>query len=61
MISGPSREGEPARLPARELPGEFVSEDLRDDCARFLDELRTVIQHRFEPPEHDDQREAGNR
>jgi hypothetical protein len=22
-----------------EVPGEFVSDDLRNDCARFLDEL----------------------
>jgi hypothetical protein len=32
----------------RELPGEFVSDDLRDDCARFLDELRTMIHRRGE-------------
>jgi hypothetical protein len=26
-----------------ELPGEFVSEDLRADCARFLNEQRRLI------------------
>ena len=29
--------------PEPELPGEFVSEDLRADCARFLSEQRAVI------------------
>jgi hypothetical protein len=28
------------------LPGEFVTEDLRDDCARFLDELRAQLSRR---------------
>jgi hypothetical protein len=27
-----------------ELPGEFVSDDLRNDCARFLDELRRRVE-----------------
>jgi hypothetical protein len=31
-----------------ELPGEFVSEELRADCARFLEELRTMIHRRCE-------------
>ena len=31
----------PSREP--ELPGEFVSEDLREDCARFLSEQRALI------------------
>jgi hypothetical protein len=29
--------------PEPELPGEFVSEDLRADCARFLSEQRALI------------------
>jgi hypothetical protein len=33
---------------AEHLPGEFVSEDMRADCARFLDELRAQISHRYE-------------
>lgn len=38
--------------PKPELPGEFVSEDMRDDCARFLNELRALIGLRRElPPE----------
>ena len=45
-ISGPEYEA------AREqLPGEFVSEDLRADCARFLEELRVVISRRSEVSE----------
>jgi hypothetical protein len=31
---------------AFEPPGEFVSEDLRADCVRFLEELRTQIEGR---------------
>jgi hypothetical protein len=47
-ITGPGREAESARSHAPEPPGEFVSDELRDDCARFLDELRTMIHHRGE-------------
>ena len=47
-ITGPGREAESAHSRARELPGEFVSDELRDDCARFLDELRTMIHRRGE-------------
>ena len=32
------------------LPGDFVSEDLRDDCARFLGELQALIARREEMP-----------
>ena len=39
MNSGPEPEAAPPP-PEPELPGEFVSETLRDDCARFLDDLR---------------------
>jgi hypothetical protein len=31
-----------------ELPGDFVSEDLRADCIRFLEELRALIGRRAE-------------
>jgi hypothetical protein len=31
-----------------ELPGEFVSDDLRNDCARFLDELKRLVELRRE-------------
>jgi len=33
-----------------EPPGEFVSEDLRADCARFLEELRAQIEGRAALP-----------
>ena len=40
--------------PEPELPGEFVSEDLRADCARFLSEQRALIGLRRELlPEND--------
>ena len=38
--SPPMREPEP--------PGEFVSDDLRNDCARFLDEQRRRVELRRE-------------
>ena len=34
------------------LPGEFVSDQLRADCTRFLDEVRTTIDRRQEAAEH---------
>jgi hypothetical protein len=34
--------------PEPELPGEFVSEDLRTDCARFINEQRALIALRRE-------------
>ena len=43
MNAGPShRPGSPPS-PEPNLPGEFVSEDLRNDCARFLNELRRLV------------------
>jgi len=50
-ITGPGREAEPSRLHDPEPPGEFVSEALREDCARFLDELRNQLGRRAEPGE----------
>ena len=47
MSVGPSHAaGSPS--PERELPGEFVSDDLRNDCARFLGELRQLVELRRE-------------
>ena len=50
-ITGPGQEAEPSRLRDPEPPGEFVSEELRADCARFLDELRNQLDRRAEPAE----------
>jgi hypothetical protein len=47
MNVGPSH-GAGSPSPKRELPGEFVSDDLRNDCARFLDELRQLVELRRE-------------
>ena len=33
-----------------ELPGEFVSDDLRADCARFLKDHRALIRRRADVP-----------
>jgi hypothetical protein len=33
-------------VPDAEPPGEFVSDELRADCARFLEELRTQLDRR---------------
>jgi hypothetical protein len=49
-ISGPSEEPESSRACEPKLPGDFVSEDLRDDCARFLEELQALIARRAEMP-----------
>jgi len=48
MISGPGNQAEsgPEREPTP--PGEFVSDELRDDCMRFLDELRSQLHRRDE-------------
>jgi hypothetical protein len=49
--SGPDPEAASSPSPEPELPGEFVSEDMRADCARFLDELRALVRRRRELPE----------
>jgi hypothetical protein len=48
MNVGPSHTAGSSPSPERELPGEFVSDDLRNDCARFLDELRRLVELRRE-------------
>jgi hypothetical protein len=50
LISGPT-DGQPSQPDdARGVPGEFVSADLHDDCARFLDEVRRMIGSRRDRP-----------
>jgi hypothetical protein len=49
MNVGPSDAGGSPPSPDPELPGEFVSDDLRNDCARFLDELRRLVELRRQP------------
>jgi hypothetical protein len=49
-VFGPAPEAGSPREPQPEPPGEFVSEDLRADCARFLNELRGLIEHRAKSP-----------
>jgi hypothetical protein len=51
MEFGPSRDADRSPTPEPALPGEFVTEDLRTDCARFLAELRVLVRHRREPPQ----------
>ena len=51
MKSGPEPEAGLSPGSEPELPGEFVSEDMRADCARFLGELRALIRHRRELPD----------
>ncbi len=52
MSSGPSREADSPPPQEPEPPGEFVSEELRSDCARFLKELRALVGLRSAlPPE----------
>ena len=52
MTFGPSHAAGSPLSPERELPGEFVSEELRTDCARFLNEQRRLVGLRRElPPE----------
>jgi hypothetical protein len=48
MNVGPSHAAGSPPSAEPELPGEFVSEDLRNDCARFLDELRRIVELRSE-------------
>ena len=52
MNFGPSHAAGSPPAAEPELPGEFVSEDLRVDCVRFLNELRRLVGLRRElPPE----------
>jgi hypothetical protein len=48
MSSGPNGGAGSRPSPEPELPGEFVSEDLRADCGRFLNELRARVELRRE-------------
>jgi len=47
-MHGPSERPEKPPASQPELPGEFVSEELRADCSRFLTELRALVGHRAE-------------
>jgi hypothetical protein len=49
-ISGPNVDPEPSAPDEFELPGDFVTDDLRADCARFLDELHALIDRRAQMP-----------
>ena len=48
MNVGPSHAAGSPPTPEPALPGEFVSDDLRSDCARFLDEQRRLVELRRE-------------
>jgi hypothetical protein len=48
VIPGPSEQPKKYTGRESELPGDFVSEDLRADCLRFLEELRALIGRRAE-------------
>ena len=50
--SNPWTQQQPEKALGREseLPGEFVSEDLRADCARFLEDQRALIRWRADLP-----------
>jgi hypothetical protein len=48
MDFGPSHAAGAPPSPDPGLPGEFVSDDLRNDCARFLDDLRRRVDLRRE-------------
>jgi hypothetical protein len=51
LKAGPEKDRSAAARPKPEaLPGEFVTAQLRDDCARFLDDMRTTIGRRRETP-----------
>jgi hypothetical protein len=43
------------------VPGHFVSPDLRSDCARFLDDVKTIVARRRdvkrEPPPRTDRQD----
>ena len=48
-MAGPERNPNPVDPGAPEtLPGHFVSPEHRDDCARFLSEVRSLIDRRRE-------------
>jgi hypothetical protein len=45
------REDKPRPMDRKTPPGDFLSEDLRDETARFLDEVKRQIKTRKEPRE----------
>ena len=51
MEFGPTRDADASPKAEPALPGEFVTEEMRADCARFLAELRALVRLRRELPE----------
>jgi hypothetical protein len=48
-MDGPDRNVHPTEAASHHaLPGHFVSDEHRSDCARFLDEMRSRIERRRE-------------
>jgi hypothetical protein len=48
-MDGPDRNVPPEQPGSRDgVPGQFVSDEHRSDCARFLDEMRSRIERRRE-------------
>jgi hypothetical protein len=47
-VTGPrEREHQPANEQASSTPpGHFLSRELESDCARFLEDVRTLVRHR---------------
>jgi hypothetical protein len=48
MNVGPNHAAGLPQSPEPRLPGEFVSDELRNDCVRFLDELKRLVELRRE-------------
>jgi hypothetical protein len=51
MEFGPARDTDASPTAEPALPGEFVTDEMRADCARFLAELRALVRLRRELPE----------
>ena len=48
-MAGPDRPARPETEHGdRGVPGHFVSPDLRSDCARFLDDVKSIVERRLD-------------
>jgi hypothetical protein len=45
-VAGPDRPTRPETERDQGVPGHFVSADLRSDCARFLDDVKSIVARR---------------
>jgi hypothetical protein len=55
LVGPDAASGNESAGPTEAPPGHFVSGDFEADCARFLDDVRALVQRRITPPGYADE------